>query len=255
MAKYITAGIFVPLEDENPDQQFNRFFKMINMKRMLRGKHESSMVYTCCWCGQNASRVPQSRDKVNFSTVKPGCPNGMAHSIGWEALQGSHEEIFPSLNIFLLFFESLPTGEVMNHWQMAAAFVVYLQENQWHVQAQALSKGRSRLFQDISNFRLSEQTAGPGSTFITALTSAMQKLSKIDPPCNVIVETRPALPEEVRWSEGFRQHKSLIAIRLLLKEGVNRADALARLEDFRHMGYGEKLGIVRQYHDIEVRES
>jgi hypothetical protein len=123
---------------------------------------------------------------------------------------------------------------------MAAAFVVYLQENQWHVQAQALSKGRNRLFQDISNFRLSEQTAGPGASFIKALTSAMQKLSKINPPCNVIVETRPALPEEIRWSEGFREHKSLIAIRLLLREGANRADALAKLEDFRHMGHGKK---------------
>lgn len=153
MEKYITAGIFVPLDDENPDQQFNRFFKMINMKRMLRGKHESSLEYTCCWCGQKAARVPQD-ERVNFSTVKPGCPNGVAHSIGWEVVLGPHDEIFPSLNIFLLFFESLPTGEVMNHWQLAAAFVVYLQENQWHVQARALYERRNRVFGDISNFRL-----------------------------------------------------------------------------------------------------
>lgn len=82
----------------------------------------------------------------------------------------------------------------------------------------------------------------------------MEKLNRIDPPCNVIVETRPALPEEIRWSEGFREPKSLIAIRLLLKEGVNRADALARLEDLRHMRYAETFDIDRQYDNIEVQE-
>ncbi|KAH8549075.1 hypothetical protein BGW37DRAFT_530684 [Umbelopsis sp. PMI_123] len=254
MQKYVSAGLFVPQEMETADQQFSRFFKMINLERMLRGTHPSSLTHTCCWCGQLAARVPQSRGKVNFSTIRDGCPNGMVHSLGWEAVVGAFDDIFPSANIFLMFFEWLPTGEVMNHWQIAAAFVMFITDNRWHVQAKALYDANHYLFAKISSFQLDEDSSGPGATFIKAVTSAMKKLALLDPPCNVEVGSRQALPEEVAWSLGFRYKKSLVGIRVFLKEREDRDIALARLEDHRHMGYALKLGIVRTYRDYYVEK-
>jgi hypothetical protein len=253
MDKYIAAGLFFPFEEETPDQQFTRFFRMINMQRMLRGGHPSSIHHTCCWCGQEALRVPQKNGKVNFSTVKLGCPNGRAHSLGWEALPGKFDDLFPSSNIFLMFFEYLPTGEVLNHWQLASAFISYITENLWHVQARALHDRYEELFPLITSFRLDEQKAGSGAGFLKSVTLAMGKLAHLDPPCNVELGSRSALSEEIAWSDGFRiAKKNLIGIRVLLtEEEKTRKDiVLAKLEDFRHMGYGEALGIVRTYRDI-----
>lgn len=253
MDKYISAGLFFPFEEETPDQQFTRFFRMINMQRMLRGTHPSSIQHTCCWCGQEAFRVPQKNGRFNFSTVKLGCPNSRAHSLGCEALPGKFDDLFPSSNIFLMFFEYLPTGEVLNHWQLASAFISYITENLWHVQARALNDRFEEFFPFITSFRLDEETAGPGAVFLKSVNLAMGKLALLDPPCNVEVGSRPALPEEVAWSDGFRiAKKNLIGIRVLLtEEEKTRKDiVLAKLEDFRHMGYGEALGIVKTYRDI-----
>jgi hypothetical protein len=71
--------------------------------------------------------------KVNFGTVKDGCPNKMSHSVGWSVVQGKYDDIFPDSNLFLLFFESLPSSIVINHWQLSVDFVDFLGENQWHV--------------------------------------------------------------------------------------------------------------------------
>ncbi|KAH8552607.1 hypothetical protein BGW37DRAFT_519377 [Umbelopsis sp. PMI_123] len=45
MLKYVSAGLFIP-QNETADQQFRRFFKMINLERMLRGTHPSSIPHT-----------------------------------------------------------------------------------------------------------------------------------------------------------------------------------------------------------------
>lgn len=255
--KYISAGLFSPLEEETPDEQFTRFFRMTNMQRMLRGTHPDAIVLTCCWCGQEAKRVPQEDGRVNFSTVKPECPNGMAHSHGWEAVPGKFNDLFPSSNIFLMFFEYLPTGVVVNHWQLASGFIKYITENLWHVQARALNDRYEKFFPFITSFRLNEDTAGAGAVFLKSVTLAMEKLALLDPPCNVEVGSRSALPKEVTWSDGFRiSPKHLIGIRVLLtEEEKTRKDiVLAQLEDFRFMGYDVALGIKKTYRDFVIRD-
>jgi hypothetical protein len=82
--------------------------------------------------------------------------------------------MFPSANIYIMFFAWLPTGEVMNHWKIAAAFLVFITDNRWHIQAKALYDAKHHLFGKIIAFQLDEDSSGPGATFIKAITSAMK---------------------------------------------------------------------------------
>ncbi|KAH8549929.1 hypothetical protein BGW37DRAFT_522134 [Umbelopsis sp. PMI_123] len=86
---------------------------------------------------------------------------GEVHSIGWEAVAGTFDDMFPSTNIFIMFFEWLPTGEVMNHWNIAAAFLVFITDNRWHIQAKALYDANHYLFGKIIAFQLDEDSSGP----------------------------------------------------------------------------------------------
>jgi hypothetical protein len=240
---YIRKGLFVPFPGESERQQWGRFWKQINMQRMLRGRHPDSVHFTCCWCGQQAKRVKQEKDRVNFSTIQEGCPNNMAHTLGWEAVPGSYD-IFPASNLFLMFYESLPSAIVLNHWQMAAAFSEYLTDNRWHVQAQELYDRYHGVFPRVRNFQSAQEITGKVSAYIKGISNAMKKLKEIQPPCNIIWGTRRSLAEERAWSDGFRDDKTLFGIRLVLENAS--ANTLSILEDLSYADYGPRLGIIRE---------
>lgn len=241
---YKRHGLFIPFEGETEREQWARFWKQINLQRMLRGNHRYSTCWTCCWCGQRAMRVAQENNRVNFSTVQDGCPNGRAHATGWEVVAGDHESIFPESNIFLLFFESLPSALVVNHWQLCVAFSNFLESNQWHLQAKVLYDRYHEIFPMIRGFRSSENTKGTVSVFIRGLTNAMEKLKQLQPPCNIMTSVRVSIQEEREWSKGFAKDKNLFGIRLVYE--ASDVLVLSRLEDFTFMDYGQALGIIRK---------
>jgi hypothetical protein len=134
LAKSILNGQFVPEDNEDIASQWKRCWAQINIERVQRSYHPSSTIMTCCYCGRTCDKVLQRGTKVNLP-VHPDCPINTAHHLGWELVRGTFEDMFPSNNIFVLFFHSVAPGLVINHWQLSKAFSNFCLENQWHPQA------------------------------------------------------------------------------------------------------------------------
>lgn len=238
MKNYIDSGLFIPFPHESNEEQWVRWWRQINMEKMLRGNDSRSIWLTCCWCGQLTKKVLQ-QGKVNFGTVKDGCPNKMSHSVGWSVVQGKYDDIFPDSNLFLLFFESLPSSIVINHWQLSVEFIDFLSENQWHVQAKFLHDKYKEIFPSIRRFASDTATKGLSTSLILGLTNAMEKLGKLNPPKDVKIFKRNTRKEKKRGKKNTGKTKTLFAIRV----AVENTEKLIDLEDFSYKGYGKTFGI------------
>lgn len=241
MKNYIDSGLFIPFPHESNEEQWVRWWRQINMEKMLRSNDSRSIWLTCCWCGQLTKKVLQ-QGKVNLGTVKDGCPNKMSHSVGWSVVQGKHDDIFPDSNLFLLFFESLPSSIVINHWQLSVDFVDFLGENQWHVQAKVLHDKYKEIFPSIRRFTSDTATKGLSTSLIQGLTNAMEKLGKLNPPKDVKIFKRNTRKEEKRGKKNTGKTKTLFAIRV----AVENTETLMDLEDFSYRDYGKTFGISRK---------
>ncbi|KAJ2956577.1 hypothetical protein NQZ79_g7587 [Umbelopsis isabellina] len=232
--QYIERGLFVPFENEEPREQWSRWWRSYNMELMLRGTNEGSSCYTCCWCSQLAMRTPpDDQGKVNFSTVKVGCPNGMAHSLGWSIVPGDYSQQFPGYNIFALFLESLPSAIVINSWQLAHAFADFLSLNVFHPQGRIIYEKYKHVFGAVRNYTRNENNKGHGSAFVLSLTKAMAKLTRLDPPHKIQLVVRDKYEAEKRGIRTSGQTRTLFAIRML----IDNEETLKSLEDLDFLEY------------------
>jgi hypothetical protein len=55
-----------------------------------------------------------SERKGQLGDCKDGSPDKMSYSAGWSVIQGKFDDILPDNNLFLLFYESLPSSILIN---------------------------------------------------------------------------------------------------------------------------------------------
>jgi hypothetical protein len=95
---------------------------------------------------------------------------------------------------------------------MAVAFADYVTENMWHPQAKILYDRFQIIFPHLRKFWSSQSAAGKVSAFIDSLSEAIEKLTRLERPCIVLIALRGALDEEIAWSEGFKGPRDCLAL-------------------------------------------
>ncbi|KAJ2964647.1 hypothetical protein NQZ79_g521 [Umbelopsis isabellina] len=241
LERYIRLGLFAPQPEESPRDQWSRLWRQVNMSLTIRGYDPRSEYLTCCWCGQVVKKtIQQDRDKCNIGTRREGCPNEMAHTLGWEIVRGDHSQVFPDGNFFRLFFESLPSAIVINNWQIARAFLKFMSKNLWHPQASQIWIKYSVLVPLLENYRTdSSSTSALATTLMKAIRKAMNKLRLIQPPCEIKIVERDTYNSE----KNARKQRSFKRVMYAIRVPENDAQKLKLMEDFTFEDYGRHFGL------------
>jgi hypothetical protein len=171
-----TSGEFQVVSNETQDQQWTRFWAEVNLKRLQRAYHENAELVTCCYCGQVIRKAIQPGGKLNVRTRNPDCVNGVVHRLGWSLARGDLSHFFPAGNLFRQFLETLAVNTAINDYQLAAAFLHYCHENEWHPQVQLLLAEYGDISADLRNFRKTKNR-NLASAFKNGLENVIGKLS------------------------------------------------------------------------------
>lgn len=211
------------------------------MSLTLRGYDPRSVFLTCCWCAQVSNKtLAKDRKKILIGTRPEGCPNGKAHTLGWEIVRGVQNHVFPQNKFFRLFYESLPPSIVINHWQVTRAFLKFVSNNLWHLQAQPIWETYSVLLPCLEVYRTnSTELAGLQTNLVKAIKSAMKKLTQIQPPCDIKIVERDTYASEKR----ARQNRSLTRVMYAIRVPESDVERLRHMEHFTFEDNGRHFGL------------
>ncbi|KAJ2962179.1 hypothetical protein NQZ79_g2705 [Umbelopsis isabellina] len=235
----IRKGRFFPHEGETRQQQWQRCWRQINFERLNKSSHPKASWYTCCWCGQQFNRVLYEGSSMVAAHTSLPCPNGAHLTKGWQLIESDYVGLFPECNLFLMFYESLEAGLVLNQKQLAAAFMLFIYQNRWHPQASYLYSRFGVAAPLIETFESSGELTAPITVFISSTRRALQKLTLLTTPRLIQWTKRYTLPEERAGRINISPHQTLFSINVFFSQ----PKMMIPLENFDFLGYREHFHI------------
>ncbi|GAB5586441.1 hypothetical protein Unana1_01341 [Umbelopsis nana] len=95
MIKMSQAGQFQCLEEEGFDENWARFWPLVNAARIGTSYHPESHKFTCCYCGLPIDKKLQSEGTLKLANHGKSCINGSTLTAGWSMVEGHWRNYFP----------------------------------------------------------------------------------------------------------------------------------------------------------------
>jgi hypothetical protein len=195
--KALKSGDLPTVENEAMEQTRLRYKELRHRRWLTKSYHAESELSTCCDCGQVFNKKFQDKRQIKVTGHASRCRGGkQTLTLGWSLVKGDWSSDFPENNIFNLFLSTtLRPNTGYNMFQISAALVTFIRENEDHPQSKELSAEYHRVFGAMESFQrgTGARQGHEKGAWTQSLERALDKLKDV---YSMVVLTRASFPRE-----------------------------------------------------------